>query len=98
MNHLSVSPSFTYQDALRTVGAWLDVRGYRDVRIVEDCGALIVEALPNATAPVEVLRFDAERMRRLRAAALNDRGAPRAYSSEELSAANPCDVSCRRTE
>jgi hypothetical protein len=75
--------SFTYQDCLRAVGAWLDVRGYREIRIVEDRGTLVVEAAPDAAnqAAVEVLRFDADHMARLRKAALNDRGAPRAYPS-----------------
>jgi hypothetical protein len=86
------SRSFTYQDALRAVGAWLDVRGYREVRIVEDGGALVVEASPSAPAPVEVLRFDAERMHRLREAALSDRGAPRVFSSQELNASAPWDI------
>jgi hypothetical protein len=77
---------FPYQDTLRAVGAWLDVRGYREVRIVEDGETLVVEASPGpaaASAPVEVLRFDAKRMLRLREAARNDRGAPRVWSSRQ---------------
>jgi hypothetical protein len=73
---------FTYQDTLRAVGAWLDVRGYREVHIIEAGGGFLVEAVPgiaNAHAPVEVLRFDAECMLRLRKAALSDRGAQHAY-------------------
>jgi hypothetical protein len=76
--------TFSYQDGLRAVGAWLDVRGYHLIRITEEDGALVVEAAagpPSPSSPVEVLRFDAERMMRLREAALNDRGAPRSYPS-----------------
>jgi hypothetical protein len=83
------APNFTYQDGLRAVGAWLDVRGYREIRIVEHNGALVVEAAPGTTSqstPVEVLRFDADHMARLRRAALNDRGAPRAYPAFARSA------------
>ncbi|HEY7034169.1 MAG TPA: hypothetical protein VH482_22715 [Thermomicrobiales bacterium] len=78
---------FTYQDTLRAVGAWLDVRGYREVRIVEADGALVVEAATGTVttpAATEVLRFDAERMLRLREAALCDRGVPRAYPAHSL--------------
>jgi hypothetical protein len=81
-----LSMTSTYQDSLRAVGAWLDVRGYREVRIIEDGGTLVVEASSGTAkvpTPIEVLRFDSERIRRLRNAALNDRGAPRLPPSDE---------------
>jgi hypothetical protein len=71
--------SISYQDTLRAVGAWLDVRGYRDVRIVESDGELVIEArlgkLAGATTP-EVLTFDHAGVLRLQQAARSDRGAP----------------------
>lgn len=73
--------SFSYQDSLRAVGAWLDVRGYREVRIVESDGELVIEAKPGKNpgiATAEVLRFDHAGVLRLRQAALSDRGAPHA--------------------
>ncbi|HKG26362.1 MAG TPA: hypothetical protein VKB09_11980, partial [Thermomicrobiales bacterium] len=63
--------TFSYQDGLRAVGAWLDVRGYREIRITEEDDALVVEAATGPlcrSSPVEVFRFDAERMMRLREA------------------------------
>lgn len=72
---------FSYQDSLRAVGAWLDVRGYCDVRIVECDGELVIEAKPGkdpGAMTAEVLRFDHAGVLRLRQAALSDRGAPHA--------------------
>lgn len=72
---------FSYQDSLRAVGAWLDVRGYREIRIVESDGELIIEAKAGknpCVASAEVFKFDQAGVLRLRQAALNDRGAPHA--------------------
>jgi hypothetical protein len=61
------------QDTLRSVGAWLDIRGYTLVAVRRDGDALIVEAtLPHEEAP-EVLRFDREALARLSFAARSDR-------------------------
>jgi hypothetical protein len=92
---------FTYQDGLRAVGAWLDVRGYREIRIVERDGTLVVEAAPATSGQavqVEVLRFDADRIARLRRAALSDRGAPRAYPRFDPTASRRLTVSCAEGE
>lgn len=62
-----------YQEALRAVGAWLDVRGYGNVRIVEEDGALVIEASVKSDS-VEVIRLDRDRIDRLCSAAKNDRG------------------------
>lgn len=66
----------TYQETLRTIGAWLDVRGYRDIRIVEDAGDLVIEASDSSrdASHVEFFRLDREGIERMRHAARNDRG------------------------
>jgi hypothetical protein len=66
-----------YQESLRVIGAWLDVRGFSDVRIVEDAGELVVEASDEVDgSPTRVERFclDRESIDRLCRAAKNDRG------------------------
>lgn|GEM_PF-762390 len=72
---------FSYQDSLRAIGAWLDIRGYSDVRIVESDGELVIEARPgerNRPNMMEIVHFDSASVLRLRQAALSDRGAPHA--------------------
>ena len=59
-----------YQEALRAVGAWLDIRGYGDVRIVEQEGELIIEASARSEV-VEVIRLNRERIDRLCAATVS---------------------------
>jgi hypothetical protein len=63
-----------YQETLRVIGAWLDARGVSQVRIEERSGALTIEAMAGATPRRETVRLDHERIERLRAAALADRG------------------------
>ena len=66
-----------YQESLRVIGAWLDVRGFSDVRIVEEAGELVVEACGEVNgSPTGVERFclDRESIDRLSRAARNDRG------------------------
>jgi hypothetical protein len=66
-----------YQESLRVIGAWLDVRGFGDVRIVENAGELVVEASGEIDgSPTRVERFclDRESIDRLCRAAQNDRG------------------------
>ena len=92
---VKLRPTLTYQDSLRAVGAWLDIRGYREVRIFEDADALVVEAAcgkSEAAAAKEVFRLDSERIQRLRLAALSDRGAPRAWPSVPPSAQESTDL------
>jgi hypothetical protein len=66
-----------YQEALRVVGAWLDVRGMHTVRIVEDEGELLIEASNSNhedSAASEQFRLDRESIERLTRAARHDRG------------------------
>jgi hypothetical protein len=35
----------TYQEILRSIGAWIDVRGYREVRIEGDADGLAIEGV-----------------------------------------------------
>ena len=66
-----------YQEALRTIGTLLDVRGLIDVRIVESAGEFEIAARPARSLPVgefELMRFDRDQMNRLIAAARSDRG------------------------
>jgi hypothetical protein len=66
-----------YQESLRVIGAWLDIRGFGDVRIVEEAGELVVEAsAPFETegGAIERFRLDHESIDRLCRAARNDRG------------------------
>ena len=63
----------THQDALRSLGAWLDVRGYTLDGFRRDGVDLIVTAtLPGADEP-DVLRLDPAAIARLRDAAKADR-------------------------
>jgi hypothetical protein len=66
-----------YQDALRVIGAWLDIRGFSDVRIREDAGELVIEAAgtsDNPPAVVERFRLDLDSIELLSCAARKDRG------------------------
>ncbi len=63
----------THQEALRAIGAWLDIRGYTLVAIRRDGGDLVVEAtLPDAES-ADTLRFDRESLARLADASRGDR-------------------------
>ncbi len=67
-----------YQEALRVIGAWLDIRGLHSVRIVESDGELLIEATHAAAgqaAAAERFRLDRESLDRLSRAAKHDRGA-----------------------
>ena len=67
-----------YQDALRVIGAWLDVRGMYMVGIVENDGELIIEAstaIPGEPSAAERFRLDRDSIERLIGAARHDRGA-----------------------
>ena len=75
-----------YQESLRAIGAWLDIRGFSDVRIVEDDGDLVVEAALTAGEPattIERIRLDSDSIGRLCRAARNDRGAALSYRPVE---------------
>ncbi|MCC6792205.1 MAG: hypothetical protein IT336_10980 [Thermomicrobiales bacterium] len=66
-----------YQESLRVIGAWLDIRGFSDVRIVEDNGEFVVEASRaggHESPATERFRLDGESIDRLCRAARNDRG------------------------
>jgi len=63
----------TNQEALRAIGAWLDIRGYSLVSLRRDGVDLVLEAaLPYAEAP-DTLRFDREALARLSDACRSDR-------------------------
>lgn len=70
-----------YQESLRAIGAWLDIRGFRDVRITEVAGELVIEAsgTPGEPAVTERIRLDSDRIGRLCRAARNDRGSAISY-------------------
>ena len=65
-----------YQEALRVIGAWLDIRGMHTVRIVENEGELVIEASNDSAGmqtATERFRFDRESIERLSWAARHDR-------------------------
>jgi hypothetical protein len=65
-----------YQDVLRSLGAWLDARGYGLVQLSESAGSLEVEVETGAAGDDpgrEVLRLDRDALNRLANAGRNDR-------------------------
>ena len=70
-----------YQESLRAIGAWLDIRGCRDVRITESAGDLVIVASGGDGEPtaIERIRLDSDGIGRLCRAARNDRGAAISY-------------------
>jgi hypothetical protein len=57
----------SYQEILRSVGAWIDVRGYREVRIEGDAGGLTIEGVleqEDAGDERERLLLDSEQLQR----------------------------------
>ncbi len=74
-----------YQKSLRAIGAWLDIRGFSDVRIVEDDGELVVEAAGSRGEPsvTERIRLDVDHLGRLSLAARHDRGSAVSYRAYE---------------
>jgi|SRR4051794_8482345 hypothetical protein len=65
-----------YQDILRSVGAWLDARGFQLTKLSESGGALVIEVETGVTGDDlsrEVIRLDPESLERLTSAARNDR-------------------------
>jgi hypothetical protein len=65
-----------YQDVLRSVGAWLDARGYTLTLISESGNSLVIEVETGAAGDDperEVLRLDLDSLNRLAHAARNDR-------------------------
>lgn len=67
-----------YQEALRVIGAWLDIRGFHTVRIVESDGELLIQASNTAVGEkpaAEQFKLDRESIERLSHAARHDRGA-----------------------
>jgi hypothetical protein len=65
-----------YQDVLRSIGAWLDARGFQLTRIVESSGSIMVEVetgVPGDDLSREVIRLDADSIEKLTTAARNDR-------------------------
>ena len=70
-----------YQESLRAIGAWLDIRGFGDVRITEAAGELVIEAIGADGEPTvtERIRLDPDSLGRLCRAARSDRGAAISY-------------------
>jgi hypothetical protein len=70
-----------YQESLRAIGAWLDIRGFCDIRITEAAGELVIEAIGSDGSPtaVERIRLDMDSLGRLCRAARNDRGSAISY-------------------
>ena len=65
-----------YQDLLRSVGAWIDARGYRLARLSESGDSLVIEVEAGVSGDDqsrEVLRLDMDALDRLSVAARNDR-------------------------
>ena len=65
-----------YQDLLRSVGAWLDARGYQLARLSESGPSLVIEVEAGVQGDDhsrEVLRLDLDALDRLALAARNDR-------------------------
>jgi hypothetical protein len=68
-----------YQEVLRSVGAWLDMRGYQDIRITEGPEGLIIEGLPaedSFDGEHERLLLDNELIQRFCEASRQNRFAP----------------------
>jgi hypothetical protein len=55
--HVKTGVRPTYQEILRSVGAWLDMRGYQEIRIIEGPEGLAVEGFPavEGNAPERLL-------------------------------------------
>jgi hypothetical protein len=65
-----------YQDVLRSIGAWIDARGFQLSRIMESSGNLIIEVetgVPGDDLNREVIRLNADSVEKLTVAARNDR-------------------------
>ncbi len=65
-----------YQDVLRSLGAWLDARGYVLVQLSESGTSLVIEVETSAAGDDpgrEVLRLDLDALIRLTDAGRNDR-------------------------
>lgn len=73
---MSASLVGCYQDMLRSVGAWLDARGFRLVRLSATGSSLVIEAEAGEQGDDlsrEVIRLDNEALARLMQAARADR-------------------------
>lgn len=74
--HPAASLMGCYQDMLRSVGAWLDARGFRLVRLSSSGSSLVVEAEtgdPHDGFSREIIRLDTDALARLMQAARADR-------------------------
>ena len=72
----AVSLTGCYQDMLRSVGAWLDARGYRLAHLSASGSNLVIEAeagAPGDDISREVFRLDYDALARLMQAARADR-------------------------
>jgi hypothetical protein len=76
----------TYQEILRSVGAWLDMRGYQEIRITEKTDGLVIEGTPADGFGVEPERLllDNEHIQRFCDASRQNRFAPNPLSPTPL--------------
>ena len=77
-DHADAPQPFTgnYQDVLRSIGAWIDARGFQLTRIVETNGSLVIEVETGVAGDDqtrEVIRLNADSVEKLTLAARNDR-------------------------
>ena len=75
----------TYQEILRSVGAWLDMRGYQEIRIIQNAEGLAIEGLSTvacADAEPERLLLTNEQIERFCDASRQNRDAPPPLSPE----------------
>jgi hypothetical protein len=75
----------TYQEILRSVGAWLDMRGYQEIRIIQNPEGLAIEGLSSAAcadAEPERLLLTNEQIERFCDASRLNRDAPPPLSPE----------------
>jgi hypothetical protein len=65
-----------YQDLMRTIGAWIDERGWREIRFWEHADGLIVQGRPQPEAGYETILMTDDDLRDLLRAAYDRRGLP----------------------
>jgi len=77
----------TYQEILRSVGAWLDMRGYQEIRIIGDPAGLTVEGVPFSGTGIptpERLLLTNEQIERFCDASRQNRDAPPPLSPDPM--------------
>ncbi len=83
--HLTPDVRPTYQEMLRSVGAWLDLRGYQEIRIIQNSDGLAIEGrslVECADSLPERLQLTNEQIERFCDASRQNRDAPPPLSPE----------------